>query len=74
MNNEIKAIDVIHRIIQYADVFHMADKSDLLSQYPMMIAPFEMFLLGRHLTDSFVTVPRELNAMLFYGVSLRVVE
>lgn len=72
--SDLKAEDVIDRIMQYSNVFNMAACPELLIEYPMMISPFEMFLLARKLSDSFLTVPANINAMVFYGVSLKVVE
>jgi len=72
--SDITADEVIQKIITYSEIFYRAGLEKLLKDYPMMLTPFEMFLLVRKLNDSFMHTPTEVNIMVFYGVSLRVVE
>ena len=72
--SDITANEVIQKIITYSEVFHRANMHHLLKDYPMMLTPFEMFLLVRKLNDSFMRTPAKVNSMVFCGVSLRVVE
>jgi hypothetical protein len=71
---EITADEVIQKIVTYSEVFYRAGLEKLLKDYPMMLTPFEMFLLVRKLNDSFMRTAAEVDRMVFYGVSLRVVE
>ena len=74
MMTEITTDEVIQKITTYSEIFYRAGLEKLLKDYPMMLTPFEMFLLVRKLNDSFMRTPAKVNSMVFCGVSLRVVE